>query len=201
MKIRVSKFKSVLSAEPSIPYTVYYTKDFNLEDKVEDEEFEPYPGRKNAQLKIVTTDRQIGAFEESFNSICDKSLMQGWSACYSSVGHIGLPDAVAAYLYAQALISNKSCLWIDIADAFRKRWYSVQDASPYGDVELLILTGLKFDSSEARWSRAFDLLRSSSPFTSRVIVGAGATPLAIMHRLNLPVHRTLNLTLHETVTY
>lgn len=192
MKIDLRRVEGSIS-HLSLPYTVKAIKPFELANRVSDETYDPTNGRVSGKEKFVSSDYQIKAFETAVKSLVQGDRhSRGWTACFSCVSSIETPEYVAAFLIGQAASRGMTVQWVDVARAFKSNIYSVDDLSSELPVAV-VFTGLRLEDNQTRYTRIFDLVRSTSSYTSRIIVGCGGTPLALSARLGLSVQRTLNL--------
>lgn len=196
LHISPKRQRLLLSALPEIPYTVYTQGGFNIQTKVADMTLNPGGERK----RFLNEEEQIEMWQE-----CAKSARNsddspgGWTAIFAGKAPINYGESLAAHLAALTVDSRRNAMWIDVGEALGKRAYSVAAIASErqrlvgAPLALVIVTGLRNSSPDTKWDRAFDLLRSTSVNSSRVIVATGLDPVEACAKLGLSAHRMVNL--------
>lgn len=198
LHIHPARYKLLLSSVREIPYTVYTQRPFDVNKKVTNLDLNPDNADKR---RILAPEDQLQMWTECAKSVSgDPECAPGWTAIFAGSTHIAYGECLAAYLCAKAIDAGRNVLWVDIGEALGKRAFSIQDlitARQEGLAvfhSLIVVTGLRATSADTKWDRAFDILRTSSPGASRVIVAAGLSPWEASQKIGLPAQRMLHIT-------
>ena len=181
------------SLAPVIPHTVWTQKSFRLDERVALFELP----RKNASKtsRIISDDEQVEQWNECVASCKEPfNRWSGWTACFAGTSAISFAETAAANLAAMAMVSRVPVAWVDLSEAIYRRSYNPKDfcTAPEQEPFLTVVTGLRFDSPQSKFERAFDMLRAGMPNCNRVVVATGAGPIEVMSKIGLPVQRLLN---------
>lgn len=199
LHITITPFRKLLSevlGAQDMSYTVTSARSFHLDEKLRTIEVRRKlkTGGEGELEKLVSVEAQIEFFGECARS-CEANEHDGWTMCVAGVNaNFSLTELVAAHLCGLSIKGGRSTAWIDLQEAMNRKADTVQaylrqDVVP----KTVVLTGLRMESHPAKWERAFNLLRSTSPSANRIVSATGGTPIAVMNRLGLPMQRALNL--------
>lgn len=186
--IRPARFKAHL-AGLDLPYTVYQQPPFRLEPALMGYEY-----KHKSEVRAVTPSRQLEYFDQAVARLRrpDESSLDGWTMCLAGEVHLGVMEATAAYMAGVALQAGKDVLWLDMANVFKHGVYEIWGTPQLQMVSrpprLVVITGLTSSSAPMRWSRATDILRSTTRSMCRIVVCAGYPPPETMKHLHMPYH-------------
>lgn len=203
LNINPKRQRLLLSALPEIPYTVYTHPSFNIQSKVSDLTLSPEGERK----RFLNEEDQVEMWQECAKSARgDENSPGGWTAIFAGKAPINYGECLAAHLAALVIDSGRNAMWIDVGEALGKRAYTVDAVAVErqrlvgAPLALVIVTGLRGTSPDVKWDRAFDLLRSTSVNSSRVVIATGVNPSETKAKLGLSPHRMVNLVANSSTT-
>lgn len=189
-----------LLTEHRLPYTLYTMGAFALHEHVTEIESSYRRGPKKGKLKIIDIDEQLRAYAACVASARGVGP-SGWTTVIAGWGHMARPDHVAAQIFVEFVRANRHVAWINASthlSAERSLEALTAPAHPYS-LDLLVISGLRWESNHVRFDKIFDLVRATAPRTNRIIVGSGADPLALGARADLLINRAIQLNDTRTV--
>lgn len=199
LHITIAPFRRLLSevlGAQDMSYTVTSARPFPLDEKLRTIEIrrKMKSGGEGEIEKLISIEAQIEFFSECVRS-CEANEHDGWTLCVAgNTANFSLTELVAAHLCGLSVKGTRSTAWIDLQEAMNRKADTVQaylrqDVVP----KTVVITGLRMESHAAKWERAYNLLRSTSPAANRIVSATGGNPIAVMNRLGLPMQRALNL--------
>lgn len=200
MRISLSSadMRELREAIRSLPYTISTAHPFELEDHVHDIDHIRRVGNRESR-KVVTAASQVNTWRTAYSEVEDPAA-SGWTMCISAdATNAALTDLLAAKMVSRHLAEGRAICWIEVREAIKLHAHTILEYIKESSDDnhrvpsLVVIAGLRQESSAVHWTRAYEILRSTSPTTSRIIVASGANPLAVMDRLALPVQVAINL--------
>mgnify|MGYP003385587584 FL=1 len=190
--IRPARYRSHLLAL-DLPYTVFQQQPYRLDASLKSYEF----SSRNTK-QVMTIDRQREHYDKCMSQIKSANPgSKGWTLSLSGEVHLGVLEAAAAHMAGTALHAGVEVLWIDISKAMQANAYEIWNMpsmkiSPRTP-RLVVLTALTSTMPDVRWSRATDLLRSTTSSMWRIVVCSGHIPPDTGRRLHMPINYPLNI--------